>query len=82
MYQYIAIALIAAAIALFFFLDKIIDIKTENTTLGYIYDNNKVIAGACVVGAYLAYTESLKAKEKFYLPSYGESISTSEALRM
>ena len=78
MYQNIAIVLLGLAIALFFFLDSIIDKNTSDKTMQSIYTNNKVIAGACVVGAYFAYTQSLKAKG-LVLPTYSD-FNTEDAL--
>lgn len=79
MYYNIAIALTILSIALFFFLDSIIDKNTTNDTLIFIRKNNQVIAGASIIGAYLAYTESQK-DSILHLPMYSDSINTSEAL--
>lgn len=79
MYDMLTMVLLVAAVALFFLLDSVIDKNTTNETLLFIRTNNQMIAAACLIGAYLAYTEFKKVRP-FNIPTYNESINTNDAL--
>ena len=98
MINLITITLLIAGIALLFFVDSVIDKNTPNNTLKSIYDNKTIIGASCIAAGYYSYLLSQKNITtidtplavpqhiteigQVHLPSYNESIGTSEALNM
>ena len=88
----IAFALLIVGITILFFVDKIIDKNTSDSTLQFMYQNKTMIGSLCVAAAYYSYLQAQKGMNVMQeplrvprmipeLPSY-DSLDTSEVLNI
>lgn len=98
MNKIVSVTLLILGVILLFSIDNIIDKNTSNSTLKSIYDNRNIIGSVCIAVAYYFYTVpetnnlfSIKSQLEIpskipqladELPSYDQSIGTSDVLKL
>jgi len=96
MHEIIAIGLLILGIVILFSVDSLIDKTTSNSTLKTIYDNKNIVGAVCVATAYYIYCISQnehyipettlqvppRIEHVGELPSYDESLGTTDALNL
>ncbi len=84
MHDLISLALLVIGLILLFSVDTIIAKDTSNNYLKTIYDNKNIAGSVCIAGAYYVYVYYVSQLNNpvLILPSYNESMATSDVLNL